>query len=336
MPLSPSSYQIQSDLLLERSQDNPSFAPLASTEGLRAIVQVKGLKIPPPQTQGSAALPLSVLPDTHVYTLQAQLQQLPTRWLVDTGASTSMVTTAVVEALQLRGQPIPNQRLAFAVAGNDCANMNALLHQLPPLHFQQARVQGLQGLQFTSTVIPAGVSGVLGMDVLSQFDLHLHPGQSKLRLLPPTPLPADQIAQAIPLQKKLGVMVAQLSINGQGSFRVLLDTAADNTFISEQVAAQLQLDPASRQPIQIRGFCGLEDAARSHLDSVKLHHHQRRNLQVIILSSSILKVLKVDGILGQNFLRHYQQYWRFNSTSTQGTGGSLVLVPLPPDTDQPP
>lgn len=333
IPLPPSSYQIQPEPLLAQSQENPSLPTLPATEGLRAIVQVKGLKIPAPRTQGSAALPLSVLPGTHVYTLQAQLQQLPTRWLVDTGASTSMVATPVVEALQLRGQPIPNQRLAFAVAGNDCANMNALLHQLPPLHLQQARVQGLQGLQFTSTVIPAGVSGVLGMDVLSQFDLLLHPGKTELRLLTPTPLPKDQAAQAIPLQKKLGVMVAQLSINGQGPFRVLLDTAADNTFISEQVASQLQLDPASAKPIQIRGFCGLEDAVRSHLNLVKLHYHQRRNLEVIILSSSILKVLKVDGILGQNFLRHYQQYWRFNSTSTQGIGGSLVLVPLLPNTD---
>lgn len=311
------------------SRTSHILAPQPEAAPLSAIVQLQGLQVPAPQTQGRAHLPLSALPGTSVYTLNAQLQRLPTRWLVDTGASTSMVATPVVEALNLRGQPIPNQRLAFAVAGNNCPNMNATLHQLPRLQLQGVRVEGLQGLQFANTAIPAGLSGVLGMDVLSQFDLYLHPGKSELRLLPPTPLPADAIADAIPLEEKLGVRVAQLTINGQGQFRVLLDTAADSTFISEKVADQLQLADQG-QPIQIRGFCGLEKAMRSQLASVELHHHQRHNVDAIILSSSILKVLDVDGILGQNFLRHYQQYWRFNPNSQQGTGGSLLLVPIAP------
>lgn len=290
-----------------------------------AIVQLQGLEVPEPRVQGAARLPLFALPGTSVYTVNAQLQGLPTRWLVDTGASTSMVATPVVEALGLKGQPIPNQRLSFAVAGNDCPNMNATLQQLPPLELGKLQVKELHSLQFANTVIPAELSGVLGMDVLSQFDLHLHPGKATLSLLPPTPLPVDEIAAAVPLEQKLGVMVAQLHINGQGPFRVLLDTAADSTFISEPVAAKLKLDAATLSPIQIRGFCGLEDAMRSQLDSVTLHRYQQRNLDVIVLSSSILKVLKVDGILGQNFLRHYQQYWRFNSGGEQG---SLLLVPL--------
>lgn len=297
-----------------------------------AIVQLQGLNVPEPQVRGVARLPISALPGTSVYTVNAQLQGLPTRWLVDTGASTSMVATPVVETLGLKGQPIPSQQLSFAVAGNDCPNMNATLQQLPPLELGKLQVKGLHSLQFANTVIPAELSGVLGMDVLRQFDLHLHPGKATLSLLSPTPLPVDAIATAVPLEQKLGVMVAQLRINGQGPFRVLLDTAADSTFISEQVAAKLNLDAATLSPIQIRGFCGLEDAMRSQLDSVTLHRYQRRNLDVIVLSSSILKVLKVDGILGQNFLRHYQQYWRFNAGSEQG---SLLLVPLAPSASSP-
>lgn len=297
-----------------------------------AIVQLQGLNLPEPRVQGVARLPLAALPGTSVYTVNAQLRGLPTQWLVDTGASTSMVATPVVKALGLKGKPIPNQRLSFAVAGNDCPNMNATLQQLPPLMLGKLQVKGLHSLQFANTVIPAELSGVLGMDVLRQFDLYLHPGKATLSLLPPTPLPGDAIATAVPLQEKLGVMVAQLYMNGKGPFRVLLDTAADSTFISEQVAAKLNLDAASLSPIQIRGFCGLEDAMRSQLDSVTLHRYQQRNLDVIVLSSSILKVLKVDGILGQNFLRHYQQYWRFNSDAKKG---SLLLVPFAPSAPSP-
>jgi len=314
----------------QASRASHVFKPQPQRTPVAAIVQLRGLQVPEPQTQGQASLPLSALPGTAVYTLNAKLKGLPTRWLVDTGASTSMVATSVVTALNLKGQSIPNQRLAFAVAGNDCPNMNATLHSLPKLQLQGAQVEGLQGLQFASTTIPAGLSGVLGMDVLSQFDLSLHPGKSELRLLPPTPLPADEIAQAIPLEKKLGVMVAQLKINGQGPFRVLLDTAADSTFISKKVADQLQLPKHQMQPLQIRGFCGLEQAMRSQLTTITLHHHQRQNLDTIILSSSILKVLEVDGILGQNFLRHYHQYWRFNTRSGDQERGSLVLVPITP------
>lgn len=295
-----------------------------------AIVQLQGLKVPAPHTRGSARLPISALPGTSVYTINAQLQGLSTRWLIDTGASTSMVAAPVVKALSLTGQPIPHQRLSFAVAGNDCPHMQATLHQLPTLALAKLQVEGLHSLQFANTVIPPELSGVLGMDVLRQFDLHLHPGKSTLSLLPPTPLPNNAIAGAVPLEQKLGVMVAQLNINGQGPFRVLLDTAADSTFISEQVAAKLKL--AARRPIQIRGFCGLENAMRSQLNSATLHRYQRRNLDVMILSSSILDVLKVDGILGQNFLRHYQQYWRFSPDSA---GGSLLLVPLTNSTPTP-
>lgn len=290
-----------------------------------AIVQLQGLKVPEPQVRGTARLPISTLPGTSVYTVNAQLLGLSTRWLVDTGASTSMVATPVVQALGLTGQPVPSQRLSFAVAGNDCPNMNATLHQLPMLELATLQVEGLHSLQFANTVIPAELSGVLGMDMLKQFDLHLHPGKATLSLLPPTSLPTDAIASAVPLEQKLGVMVTELKINGQGPFQVLLDTAADSTFISEQVAEKLNLDAATLHPIQIRGFCGLENAMRSQLDSVTLHRHQRRHLDAIVLSSSILKVLKVDGILGQNFLRHYQQYWRFNPESENG---SLLLVPL--------
>lgn len=316
---------INTDLQIGRT--NYVLKPQPQQIPVAAIVQLRGLQVPEPRTQGQANLPLSTLPGTAVYTLNAKLQELPTRWLVDTGASTSMVATSVVTALNLKGQSILDQDLAFAVAGNDCPNMNATLYSLPKLQLQGAQVEGLQGLQVANTKIPAGLSGVLGMDVLSQFDLSLHPGKSELRLLPPTPLPTDAIAQAIPLEKKSGVMVAQLKINGQGPFRVLLDTAADSTFISKRVADQLQLPKHQMQPLQIRGFCGLEQAMRSQLTSVTLHQHRRQNIDAIILSSSIFKLLEVDGILGQNFLRHYQQYWRFNARSGNQKEGSLILVP---------
>ena len=123
-------------------------------------------------------------------------------------------------------------------------------------------------------------------------------------------------------------MLAQVEVNGQGPFTFLLDTGADSTFISPTVARQANLEAA--RPQQIRGFCGLEDAQTARLTSIKLQAHQQANLDAIILpSSSILSVLGVDGILGQNFLNQYQQYWRFTKDTSGQFDGSLLLFPTP-------
>lgn len=304
----------------------PQIAPYLS-----AIVQLKGLNVPPPQIKGSATLPLSVLDQTQVFTAVGLLGKRSGQFLIDTGASTTMLSAALVKALQLQGRPVPGDKLASAVAGNECSSMNATLHTLPTLRFQTVEVKGLSGLKFENTVIPEGLSGVLGMDVLGRFDLQLHPQARTLKLTAPTPLPIAAADQAVPLQKKLGVFLAKLTMNGQGPFTLLLDTGADSTFISEEVAARIKLDPKNREPIQIQGFCGLEPATRSRVATLKLYQHEQSNLEAIVLTSSILKLLGVDGILGQNFLQHYQQHWRFTPAVVRSSraDGSLLLSPIP-------
>jgi predicted aspartyl protease len=304
-------------------------ARAAQTVPVQAIVQLQGLNVPPPRTQGSAILPLQQVPNTKIFTVPVTVGGYQQQFLFDTGASTSLVAPEIVQQLQLQGTPVPKEQLGIAVAGDDCPDLSATLHTLPPLSMQGVQVQGLRALKFNSTVIPKQLAGVLGMDTLRFFDLQLHPQQQSLQLRPASSLPAEWIPHAVPLTEKLGVMLAQVEVNGQGPFTFLLDTGAGSTFISPEVARRAQV--AAMQPNQILGFCGLEAADRSRLSAVKIHTHQQDNLDAIILSSSsILSVLGVDGILGQNFLNQYQQYWRFTKgQSTQGPfDGSLILFPL--------
>ncbi|MGB3188864.1 MAG: retropepsin-like aspartic protease, partial [Limnoraphis sp.] len=171
---------------------------------------------------------------------------------------------------------------------------------------------------------------VLGMDFLRHFDLNLNPKTQQLKLLTPSQLNSAETQQAIPLQSRLGVMLAEIEINGQGPFTFMLDTGADTIFISPSLCLSLQLDQASRQEIQVIGFCGLEMAERSTLKQVKMGDTEQTNLEAVILSSpSVLDLLEVDGILGQNFLNHYEQYWRFNLTEDSNIfDGSLILLPI--------
>ncbi|WRH66971.1 MAG: retropepsin-like aspartic protease [Planktothrix sp. GU0601_MAG3] len=300
---------------------------LLSIFSLNAIVRLEGLNLPHPKTIGQATIPLQRLEGSQVFTLQLAIGGKSGSFLLDTGASTTMIATTVVQELGLTGEPIPNQGLAYAVAGDDCPNMNAILHSLPPLVINQVRVEELRGLEFSTTVIPEELSGVVGMDFLRNFDLKLNPKNRQLQLLNPSVLPAESVPEAIPLKSRLGVMLTSVKINDQGPFTFLLDTGADTIFISKQLANQIKIDHSHRQPIQVQGFCGLEDAEVSRLEKVTIQDYNQNNLEAVILSSPVLDLLQIDGIIGQSFLNQYQQYWRFNSPNkSQDFEGSLLLV----------
>ncbi len=294
---------------ISRSSPHPASSLLQL--GDWAIVNLKNLDVPPPTVTGETTLPLVKLQQSPVYYVEASLGNLPGRYLIDTGASSTMLSGAVVEQLQLQGQPVPPEKLSFAVAGDDCPSMQANLYELPPLKLTSTTISGGSGLRFTSTEIPEGLSGVIGMDILRQFDLKLNPQQQQLELRTASALPDVARPLAIPLQQRLGVYLAKIQLNQQGPFTVLLDTGAGSTFISRGVAERLNLAPKQRQPMHILGFCGLEPAERSRLSSLQLGHLTQANVETIILSSSILELLGVDGILGQNVLGQYIQHWRF-------------------------
>jgi predicted aspartyl protease len=290
-----------------------------------AVVQLQGLNVAVPQVKGAATVPLKLLEKSQVYSTTVMVGKLPRQFLIDTGASTTLLSAELVATLKLPGRSVPSDRLASAVAGKECASMKATLHELPLLTLQALEIRGLNGLRFETAAVPDGLSGVMGMDVLHQFDLTFKPKAKTLEFAAPSPLPTASYAKAIPLQKKLGVYLAKLTLNGRGPFTMLLDTGADSTFISGAIAQRLNL--SNRQPAQILGFCGLEPAEKSQLASVKLQQHEQKKVEAIVVSSPILKLLGVDGILGQNFLNNYQQQWRFAPSIINGTAadGSLLL-----------
>ena len=295
-----------------------------------AIVELEGLNLPRPKVTGKATIPLQFLAGGTAFTLTATLGKKTGNFLLDTGASTSIIATETVKELGLTGKPVPQELLTYAVAGDECPEMKANLHSLPLLKIDNVKVEGLTALEFTTSVMPDGLSGVLGMDILSNFDVEIYPQTQELKLLPPTPIPRANIDDAIPLQTKLGVMLAEVEINGKGPFIFMLDTGAESIFISQKLANQLNISAAERQDIRVQGFCGIEMAEYASLAKVKMGNYQLTNLETVILSSPVLKLLEVDGILGQNFLNNYQQYWRFSNKNSKKLlmEGSLLLIPF--------
>ncbi|MGA9381895.1 MAG: retroviral-like aspartic protease family protein, partial [Phormidium sp.] len=297
---------------------------------LKAIVRLQNMELPPPKVSGEATLPMRLLEGGQVWTIDLKLEGKSGRYLVDTGAATSMIATQLSRELNLKGTAIPAERIQFAVAGNDCLNMDATLHRLPSIKAQTAQINDLMVLELSKAVIPEGLTGVLGMDFFNQFDLIINPQKQQLQLLSSSQLPKAEKNRAIPLQGKLGVMLAEVEINGKGPFTFLIDTGAESIFISQQVADKLAVDSSKMQDISVQGFCGLEPAKSLTLDQVKMENYQLNNLEAVVLNTSVLKVLAVDGILGQNFLNQFIQHWRFEQPANGKfpERGSLVLTPL--------
>ena len=312
----------------------PAFAQLdiqvRAVESAQAIVQLQGLQLPPPTVQGATLVPLTSPAKSNLLTVQGVVGQQPESFLVDTGASTTLLAKKLVSRLQLQGQRISGDRLASAVAGKDCPSMDANLHQLPSLSIGTMQAQNLGGLEFLNTEIPHGLSGVLGMNLLSRFDLRVKPQTQQLALTAPTSLPAQQRSQSVPLTRRLNVMLAQVSLNRRGPFTFLLDTGAASTFVSPQVAQLAGVTNLPRQDVFVRGFCGLEPAYRVKTPVLQLGAHQVQNADTIVLDSSVIQTLQVDGILGQNVFSQFEQHWRFPPTNQPDSTaqGSLVLTPL--------
>ncbi len=316
------------NLIAHESQSLSRDAIAASARQATAIVQLQDLNLSPPTIQGTATLSLRTEGNPKLLTINGLVWQKPATFLVDTGASTTLLSKSLVSRLNLQGQSIPGDRLSSAVAGTDCPSMDAHLHRLPPMTLGNLRVQDLQGLTFVNTEIPHGLSGVLGMNLLSAFDLRVYPQTRQIALTPPTALPDQQRSQAIPLQNRLGVMLASVRVNQRGPFTFLLDTGAESTFISPIVAAVTQGNQLPRQAVRVKGFCGLEPAYRVSMPDLQIGHHQVQNVDTIVLDSSVIKTLQVDGILGQNVLSQFVQHWRFSSAHRPDAQGSLLLMPL--------
>lgn len=293
---------------------------------MTALIQATGIALPKSSSQGQASVTLKPLPNSRVFTVPVTIGGQSKTFLLDTGASNSILDQQIVQQLKLEGTPIPNDLLAYFVVGSDCSQVNATLHSLPPLTVQSAQVEGLNGMGLPKTAIPGNSSGVLGLDFLKGFDLVVNPKSLKLQLLPPS----RPIAGAIPLVGKLGVMTTQVKINGQGPFSFLLDTGADTMVLSERLASRLSLNSTTAKKVEVRGFCGNESGKQTQLKRVSLQQHEVAQLDAVILENRVLDLLGVEGIVGQNFLTQYQQHWQFGPPNELGfpEKGSLELTPL--------
>lgn len=294
-----------------------------ASQRLLALFEAMGIAIPQRQRQGQTTVALEPLPKSNCFSLPVQLKGYTGQFLLDTGATHTVINTTVGKQLGLPLQDYPpnlTQGLAF---GNERKTRVGIYPALT-LSIKKASVQQIHPLGMAKQAILFNLSGILGLDFLSQFDMVIDPQQRQIQLLPPTPPQAG-----IPLTGKGGWLTVQVLINGQGPFTFALDTGATQTILSPQVAAQLALSP-SANPVQLQGLLGIEAAQPTQLDAIQVGPHQSAQLDALIIASPLIERMQVDGLIGQNFLNQYQQHWRFGPQNALGMveQGTLNLSPL--------
>jgi len=295
-------------------------------ELMKLLLTTAEATMPSTSSQGQASISLQRVPNSRLFSVPVTVGGQTRSFLLDTGASNSILDSQIARELNLTGTPISPQLLSYFVVGDDCSNVNANLHNLPSLTVDRATVEGINGMGMERESIPGNFSGVLGLDFLKGFDVVVEPQSLQLQLLPPSP----DVAGAIPLIGRFGVAIAQVKINDKGPFLFLLDTGADLMVVSNRLATQLSLNTSTAETVEVRGFCGFETAKKTTLERVALQQHEANNLEAVIINSEVLQLLGVDGIVGQNFLSRYRQHWRFGEPNVLGfpEDGSLLLTPL--------
>lgn len=294
-----------------------------ANDRMAALIGATGVVQPRPVAQGQATLSMQRLNGMGIFTVPVTIAGQSQPFLFDTGAGMSIVDTQLAQQLKLNGTALPKGVLQNFVVGDECADITAAIHPLPTVVVGSAQVDGITGLGLPRSSIPGNVAGVLGIDFLSGFDIVLSPQNAQLQLMPPS----TPTQTGVPLVGKFGLMTTQVYINGQGPFTFALDTGAEWMVVSDRLARQLTVDVDKAEEVDVVGFCGTEKGKQIRLTEVRMQTHQVTDLDTVILENDLLDVAGVEGIVGQNFLNHYNQHWRFGKPDALGfpKDGSLEL-----------
>jgi predicted aspartyl protease len=303
---------------------------LARPVALGALIQLAGRPLSGGTVQGEARLPLERAAGGDTPVLEFQVLGAANgngrlRLLLDTGASSTMVTPELAQRLGLASAALPPAAFQLAGGGQGCAALAPRRTRLPDLRLGANRglvLRGAEALVLPVAALPASVDGVLGAPTLRLLPFRIDPvaGQVVLgpgALQPPPPRAALRLA----LRWHRHVPLLQLA-SAAGPVAALADTGAEGLFLQPALAARLQ--PLDRgTPLRLVGFCGEQPVLRQRFLGLALPGlapppgQPNQGLEGIVTANPIFAQLGVGAIVGQELLRQQRQLWRLDRTPPQ-------------------
>jgi predicted aspartyl protease len=113
----------------------------------------------------------------------------------------------------------------------------------------------------------------------------------------PQPLSPEDLLFACPTSlDHIGRVVASVMIDGKGPFRFIIDTGANHSTISPELAALLRLRPSVQQAIRVTGITGTAQVASVPIETLQAGDLVISHTRFPVIQSPIMA--GADGILG--------------------------------------
>ena len=110
--------------------------------------------------------------------------------------------------------------------------------------------------------------------------------------------------QLVPLIKQGNSMYVNVKINGKASGRLLLDTGASLTQISQRLAKKLKIKKKDGVPLEVRIANGqIVGGRRVNLKEIRIKGVRVTDVTAVVLDHEIPG--ESDGLLGMSFLKHF-------------------------------
>ncbi len=235
--------------------------------------------------------------------------QGPFDFILDTGASTSLLTPSLAEKL---GVVCQDEREGLVAGGKIVLGLG----EVNSFSIGQAKVNdllvGVVDLTDVCQAINAEVSGGIGYNYLQNFHIHLNYQKQVLRLT--TPINSHSLSNSINQIKfrlahpQRPLIVVPAMINDTGPYYFALDTGASGTVISVDIAQVLSLENKSMETVTTGGGYQLSMPI-TEVSSLTVGNAKVENLVVVVADffGMLSKVagIKLHGIIGFNYLKNF-------------------------------
>lgn len=114
--------------------------------------------------------------------------------------------------------------------------------------------------------------------------------------LPPPAAEPEPLYAARTRQDRIGRVLAAVTINGQGPFRLVVDTGATRSALAPRVLEQLGLRPDTANPVRLRGVTGTRIVPTVLVERLQAGEFVVENQRLPIVEPGVLA--DADGILG--------------------------------------
>jgi predicted aspartyl protease len=234
----------------------------------------------------------------------------PFEFILDTGAGTSLLSSELAKQLEVK---IIGSKEGQSAGGK----VSVSLAKVDSLAVAETKLDnvdvGIVDLSHIGKTIGAKIDGDLGYNFIKHFRITLDYGNCEIRFEDPKRVERfgrtaqTQVAMRLANPAKPLILV-DVHANGRGPFQFAIDTGTSTTAITPELAKKLGI--ASR-PIGAGTTAGAHvDVTAGALKSFQVGGAKIDNMTVVVadffpmLSNAI--GVKLDGIVGYNFLRNYK------------------------------